>query len=299
MELENLQESLLRGRQSQAGFTRSARDRSRGGLANVIASIRARRQFNRNEDLQEQVNIAKQQKREGLIEAFPEETRKLARNLPTSSLEAVLTKRFADKFKEKELTPFEIAKQKARGKAEGEALGGGQKALTVREKEREKTLGKLEAKDITQFKGITSKLPELEQNISELKGLAKKATFTIGGQAKDFFQRQRGITTPGAQARTEFEAIVNNQVLPLLKDTFGAAFTQKEGETLKATLGDLNKSPEEKIAVLDRFIEQKKKDISSLGKKIGVQQPKQQLQNQTAIQQPKRLVFNIETGEFE
>ena len=40
----------------------------------------------------------------------------------------------------------------------------------------------------------------------------------------------------------------------MLRQTFGAAFTVKEGESLKATLGDPNKSPAEKQTALDSFI---------------------------------------------
>ena len=71
------------------------------------------------------------------------------------------------------------------------------------------------------------------------------------------------LRNAGAQP-DEYVAKVDNQVLPLLRDTFGAAFTVKEGETLRATLGDPNKSPAEKKAVLRAFIEQKKRDVAAL-----------------------------------
>ena len=57
--------------------------------------------------------------------------------------------------------------------------------------------------------------------------------------------------------------------LPLLRDTFGAAFTVKEGETLRATLGDPNYSPAEKDAVLSAFIDQKNNKVMALKRQIG------------------------------
>ena len=52
--------------------------------------------------------------------------------------------------------------------------------------------------------------------------------------------------------------------MPLLRDTFGAQFTEREGESLKATLGSPNVSPKEKDAVLRSFIKQKKRNIQDL-----------------------------------
>lgn len=53
-----------------------------------------------------------------------------------------------------------------------------------------------------------------------------------------------------------------------------------EGDRLRATLGDVNKSPVEKQAVLNAFIKQKENNIKSQARKIqqyggSVQQPKQ------------------------
>ena len=68
-------------------------------------------------------------------------------------------------------------------------------------------------------------------------------------------------------------AIVNNQVLPLLKQTFGGAFTVAEGEALKATLGDPNSDPEEKSAQIDAFIDSKVREIETKERQLGVLQP--------------------------
>ena len=58
--------------------------------------------------------------------------------------------------------------------------------------------------------------------------------------------------------------------LPLLKPTFGAAFTVAEGESLKATMGDPNATPEEKMAQLDAFIEQKMRTIGTKRRELGI-----------------------------
>ena len=70
--------------------------------------------------------------------------------------------------------------------------------------------------------------------------------------------------TEGALARAEYIAKVDNEILPLLRETFGAQFTQKEGESLKVTLGDPDKSPEEKDAVLRSFIKTKREQVKTL-----------------------------------
>lgn len=107
-------------------------------------------------------------------------------------------------------------------------------------------------------------LPGLTKAVDQLRELAPIATSTIGGKIFDQAVKQTGFgATKGATARAKFIAIVNNQVLPLLKETFGAAFTAQEGEALKATMGDPDASPAEKSVQLDAFIEQKLRDIET------------------------------------
>ena len=115
-----------------------------------------------------------------------------------------------------------------------------------------------------------SKLPELEATVAKLDALADDATYTYAGQARDFMSRQAGLgATEGSKARAEYISIVNNQILPLLRDTFGAQFTVQEGESLKATLGDPNMAPEEKQAVLKSFINQKYASLESKRRELG------------------------------
>jgi hypothetical protein len=92
-------------------------------------------------------------------------------------------------------------------------------------------------------------MPQLDATVDKLGKLGDKATFSLGGRAIGEIARQINAPRESDVARTEYQSLIDNQILPLLRQTFGAQFTQKEGESLKSTLGDINKSPEEKKAV--------------------------------------------------
>jgi len=112
-------------------------------------------------------------------------------------------------------------------------------------------------------------MPQLEQTVRQLSDLGKVATYTKAGQFVDVVRRETGQEPrESAIARKEYISLVDNQILPLLRQTFGAQFTQKEGESLKVTLGDPNATPEEKDAVLRSFIEQKKATIETMQRQI-------------------------------
>ena len=117
---------------------------------------------------------------------------------------------------------------------------------------------------LTALQRSQAALPGLTDAVGQLKELATIATSTLGGKIFDAAVKQTGFgSTKGATARAKFIAIVNNQVLPLLKETFGAAFTAQEGESLKATMGDPDSSPAEKQVQIEAFIEQKTRDIQT------------------------------------
>jgi hypothetical protein len=131
-------------------------------------------------------------------------------------------------------------------------------------------IGKGQGEAEVAYKSMQSKMPGLESTVAHLDQLAEKATYTLAGRALDEGRRQIGIEPrEAALARTEYMAVVDNQVLPLLRDTFGAQFTEREGATLRATLGDPNISPQEKQAVLKAFIEQKRRDVEALARQRG------------------------------
>lgn len=117
---------------------------------------------------------------------------------------------------------------------------------------------------------IRSKMPGLEVVVGQLDELSEKATYTLAGQAVDSMRRQAGAEPrESAIARKQYISMVDNQILPMLRDTFGAQFTQKEGESLKATMGDPDASPKEKQAVLKAFIEQKRRNVEAMAAEAG------------------------------
>jgi hypothetical protein len=114
------------------------------------------------------------------------------------------------------------------------------------------------------YASMSSKMPGLESVVKQLDDLSEKATYTLAGQALNMGRTQLGMDpSEGQVARTQYQSIVANQILPLLRDTFGAQFTAREGDTLMATLGDPDKTPQEKQAVLKSFIEQKRRDVEA------------------------------------
>ena len=159
----------------------------------------------------------------------------------------------------------QIAGAKA-GATEGEKLKQQRKhkpAITALVKLAEKEATE-RGETITALQSSKAALPGLTDAVDQLKELSSLATSTFGGKVFDFAVKQTGFgSTQGATSRAKFIAIVNNQVLPLLKETFGAAFTATEGESLKATMGDPDAAPEEKMAQLDAFIAQKLRDIET------------------------------------
>lgn len=115
---------------------------------------------------------------------------------------------------------------------------------------------------ITDLARMEASLPGVKEAVSQLIELSNVATSTLGGKAFDFLVKESGFgSTKGADARAKLVAIVDNQVLPLLKETFGSAFTVQEGENLKASLVDPNASPSQKREQLDAFLAQKERNI--------------------------------------
>ncbi len=142
----------------------------------------------------------------------------------------------------------EVAEIKAAGAKVGAELGDAEARLSAAE----------------------ASLPRLESAVEQLKSLGETATYTLAGQAADVARRQTGMDpTEGAIARSTYIAHVKNNVLPLLRQTFGAAFTAAEGDSLLATLGDADMHPSEKEAVLNAFISDKKADLEALRRQVG------------------------------
>ena len=124
--------------------------------------------------------------------------------------------------------------------------------------EESKVIGKNIATVRNDLAEFEANLPRLQEVVEELGALAEIATYTEAGLGYDAIQRQLGMDmNKGAIARKEYTSKVDNEILPLLRQTFGAQFTVEEGKALKATLGDPDAHPDEKKAVLKSFIENK------------------------------------------
>ena len=133
-----------------------------------------------------------------------------------------------------------------------------------------KETGKSVGEATANLADMEAAMPRLNKVVSELSALGKKATYTKTGQGINILRREAGMDVgEGAIARKEYISKVDNEILPLLRQTFGAQFTQKEGESLKVTLGDPNASPAEKDAVLRSFIETKKAQVAALRRRTG------------------------------
>ena len=147
-------------------------------------------------------------------------------------------------------------------------------------------LGKNYAADMEEYNNMMSKMPELEDTVKQLNELGKTATYTTAGRVVDAFRKEAKL--PARQSaidRAEYVAMIDNQILPLLRDTFGAQFTEREGNTLRKTLGDANATPEEKAAQLNAFIRQKRKSIESKQRKIQAYTQPSLAQFQTPVEQ--------------
>jgi hypothetical protein len=108
-------------------------------------------------------------------------------------------------------------------------------------------------------------MPGLIEATNNLKELATIATSTMAGSVYDFAAKESGWgSTEGATAKARYTAIIDNQVLPLLKQVFGGAMTEGEGLRLTKTLGDPDAAPEVKIAQTEAFMEHQMRQYKTL-----------------------------------
>jgi hypothetical protein len=136
------------------------------------------------------------------------------------------------------------------------------------------TIAKERGEALSSFGRAQAAMPGLQEVVGKLKALADVATYTVGGKAFDTVSRQLGFgATEGSTARAKMESLVDNQVLPLLRDTFGAAFTAAEGDRLRNAMMNPDSAPEEKKAQLDTFLEQKMRDLEAKEAELGGNNP--------------------------
>lgn len=174
----------------------------------------------------------------------------------------------------------QIEKDIAEGKVVGAAVGGAKTANIIAKTrsniEKAVTLARKDAEargeTLTDLKRAKAALPGIRNVIGQLKDLALIATSTLGGRVFDTAVKELGFgSTKGATARAKFISLINNQVLPLLKPTFGGSFSLEEGNKLEATLADPDSSPDQKIATLDAFLDQKVRDIETDERELGIE----------------------------
>ena len=200
-------------------------------------------------------------------------------------------------------TAADIEGEKVLGRVKAEAKTAPLVAKTKSKIETALSLAREEAsakgETMTELKRARAAMPGLQDVIGQLKELAPIATSTLGGRVFDSVIKESGFgSTKGANARAKFTALINNQVLPLLKPTFGAAFTVGEGDSLRATMGDVDASPAQKLEQLEAFIDQKVRDIETKELELGqAQEPQpaggvQDGQTATNPQTGEKIIFS-------
>lgn len=117
-------------------------------------------------------------------------------------------------------------------------------------------------------------MPGLRTVVSNLKALSGDATFTLAGKGFNAIAKELGFSTKGDTARSSMIAMVDNQVLPLLKPIFGAAFTAAEGDRLRNAFLDPDSTPDSRVASLNAFLAQMERNVESKERQLG--QGKQQ-----------------------
>lgn len=148
------------------------------------------------------------------------------------------------------------------------AARGGIKESESAGKARGTPLGEAQA----EFADLSASYPGLRDATNKLASLAQVATYTSAGRFTDDVRRQLGVNVGNAaEAAAEMTTIIDTEVLPLLKPTFGAAFTVNEGEWLRATMGDPNLSPEEKIAQINARVQSWNRRLQTLARRTGEQ----------------------------
>ena len=132
--------------------------------------------------------------------------------------------------------------------------------------------GRAEVTSQSEVAEMQRNMPNLLALVDRLDELAGEATYGLVGRGLDAVRRGAGFeVSEGGIARAEYTALVDNQILPLLRQTFGAAFTEAEGARLRATLGNDEGTPAEKRATLEAFIQQKTRELEARGGSVPAQ----------------------------
>lgn len=158
-----------------------------------------------------------------------------------------------------DLEKLEKMNQNALGLAKAKAmLDGGQNGLSEFDKVLQREEAKNYAAELEMQRNLAAMQPKIESDVNRLLELSDKATYTLPGRFEDWWEGKiKGQTTEGAKARAEMESIIENNVLPQLRTLLGAQFTEREGERVKQTIMDPDRTPEERQAQLNNFLKSK------------------------------------------
>lgn len=114
-------------------------------------------------------------------------------------------------------------------------------------------------------------MPKLVDMVSDLGDISSKMANTSAGRFADAAALKGGVTTDSAKARARYVNRIKSELFPLLRATFGAAFTKPEGDALLITLGDPDSTHEIRQEQLASFIEAKEGELGTLKRKAGVE----------------------------
>lgn len=158
-----------------------------------------------------------------------------------------------------DLEKLEKMNQNALGLAKAKAMmDGGQNGLSEFDKVLQREEAKNYAAELEMQRNLAAMQPKIESDVNRLLELSDKATYTLPGRFEDWWEGKiKGQTTEGAKARAEMESIIENNVLPQLRALLGAQFTEREGERVKQTIMDPDRTPEERRAQLNNFLNSK------------------------------------------
>lgn len=158
-----------------------------------------------------------------------------------------------------DLEKLEKMNQNALGLAKAKAmLDGGQNGLSEFDKVLQREEAKNYAAELEMQRNLAAMQPKIKSDVNRLLELSDKATYTLPGRFEDWWEGKiKGQTTEGAKARAEMESIIENNVLPQLRTLLGAQFTEREGERVKQTIMDPDRTPEERQAQLNNFLKSK------------------------------------------
>ena len=122
---------------------------------------------------------------------------------------------------------------------------------------------------LTELDRMNAALPELRASVEQLKNLAPLATHTLVGKGFNALVQELGFgATTGKTARDRFISIMRNQILPMLKPTFGGIVSDSERKALMETMADPDSPPETKIATLNDFLNRKEQQAINKGKEV-------------------------------